>query len=70
MDTQNVPESQKSRRIEHAVEISAEMFLKRGIDAVKMTDIADACGVGVATLYRYFGTKTSKIGRASCRERG
>ena len=59
MDTQNVPESQKSRRIEHAVEISAEMFLKRGIDAVKMTDIADACGVGVATLYRYFGTKTS-----------
>ena len=48
----------KSKRIEHAVEISAEMFLKSGIEAVKMTDIADQCGVGVATLYRYFGTKT------------
>ena len=59
METQIIPESQKSRRIEHAVEISAKMFLKSGIDAVKMTDIADACGVGVATLYRYFGTKTS-----------
>ncbi|MBP0971830.1 MAG: TetR/AcrR family transcriptional regulator [Oscillospiraceae bacterium] len=35
------------------------MFLKHGIEAVKMTDIADACGVGVATLYRYFGTKTA-----------
>ncbi|MBQ8920546.1 MAG: TetR/AcrR family transcriptional regulator [Oscillospiraceae bacterium] len=59
METQMIPESQKSRRIEQAVEISAQMFLKQGIDAVKMTDIADACGVGVATLYRYFGTKTS-----------
>lgn len=59
MENQIIPESQKSRRIEHAVEISAGMFLKQGIDTVKMTDIADACGVGVATLYRYFGTKTS-----------
>lgn len=59
MENQFLPENQKSRRIEHAVEISADMFLKHGIDAVKMTDIADACGVGVATLYRYFGTKTS-----------
>jgi AcrR family transcriptional regulator len=34
------------------------MFLENGIDQVKMTDIADESGVGVATLYRYFGTKT------------
>ncbi|MBR3268723.1 MAG: TetR/AcrR family transcriptional regulator [Oscillospiraceae bacterium] len=59
MEPQMIADSQKSRRIEHAVAISAKMFLKNGIDAVKMTDIADACGVGVATLYRYFGTKTS-----------
>ena len=55
---QQAPESLRSQRIGRAVEISAEMFLKNGIEAVKMTDIADACGVGVATLYRYFGTKT------------
>ena len=34
------------------------MFLKYGIDAVRMTDIARESGVGVATIYRYFGTKT------------
>ncbi len=59
MDNYIVPESLRAKRIERAVEISAEMFLKNGIETVKMTDIADACGVGVATLYRYFGTKTA-----------
>ena len=33
------------------------LSLKNGIDSVKMTDIADECGIGVATLYRWFGTK-------------
>ena len=51
-------ENMKGRRIKRAVAISADMFLKNGIENVKMTDIADASGVGVATLYRYFGTKT------------
>ncbi len=41
-----------------AVEIAAELFLERTIDCVKMTEIAKRTGVGVATLYRYFGTKT------------
>ena len=47
----------KSKRLNRAVEVSAQMFLKNGIEAVKMTDIADELGIGVATLYRYFGTK-------------
>ena len=59
MENQNTHDSLKSKRAQRAVEISADMFLKQGIEAVKMTDIADACGVGVATLYRYFGTKTA-----------
>ena len=57
MENHMIPESLRSKRIERAVEISAEMFLKNGIEAVKMTDIAKQCGFGVATLYRYFGTK-------------
>lgn len=48
----------KTKRLERAVEVSAQMFVRDGIEAVKMTDIADECGIGVATLYRYFGTKT------------
>ena len=51
-------ETLKEKRMEKAVAVSAGLFLKEGIDNVKMTDIADAAGVGVATLYRYFGTKT------------
>ena len=48
----------KNRRAEHIVATAAELFLEHGIENIKMTDIADAGGMGVATLYRYFGTKT------------
>lgn len=51
-------ETLKNKRIEKAVSSCAEMFLKYGIDSVRMTDIAHESGVGVATIYRYFGTKT------------
>lgn len=51
-------ETMKLRRIRRAVDFAGGMFLERGIESVKMTEIADASGVGVATLYRYFGTKT------------
>ena len=40
---------------------AAQLFLKNGIEDVKMTDIADASGVGVATLYRYFGSKPRMV---------
>ena len=50
-------ETLKNKRFEKAIEVSAQLFLKNGIENVKMTDIADECGIGVATLYRYFGTK-------------
>lgn len=48
----------KARRIDKAIQVSADMFLSSGIEAVKMTDIAEASNIGVASLYRYFGTKT------------
>ena len=43
--------------IEHA----AALFLERGIADVKMTDIAEAAGMGVATLYRHHSTKTNLV---------
>jgi len=43
---------------DHAIACAAALFLSRGIANVKMTDIADAAGVGVATLYRHYSTKT------------
>ncbi|MBR1554233.1 MAG: TetR/AcrR family transcriptional regulator [Oscillospiraceae bacterium] len=55
------PENLKIRRTEAAVTAAAELFLQYGIESVKMTDIAEKSGVGVATLYRYFGTKNQIV---------
>lgn len=41
----------------YVIECAAELFLRKGIEGVKMVDIADAAGMGVATLYRHFSTK-------------
>lgn len=51
----------KIQRTDRAVLTAAHLFLKHGIEEIKMTDIADASGVGVATLYRYFGTKPHMV---------
>lgn len=43
---------------EHVIECAAELFLRDGIEGVKMVDIASAANMGVATLYRHFSTKS------------
>ena len=53
--------SLKLQRTDRAVITASQLFLKHGIEEIKMTDIADASGVGVATLYRYFGTKPHMV---------
>ena len=40
---------------------AATLFLEQGVEPVKMTDIADIANVGVATIYRHFGTKTNVV---------
>ncbi len=42
-----------------AAEAARELMLEGGIASVRMTDIAERSGVGVATLYRHFSTKAS-----------
>lgn len=42
---------------EVAAREAARLFIEQGIANVRMTDIAEASGVGVATLYRHFQTK-------------
>lgn len=48
----------EAARDEWVVECAARLFLEGSLSGVKMTDIADASGVGVATLYRRFKSKT------------
>ncbi len=43
----------------YEVSQAAALFLRDGIAPVRMTDIADAAGIGVATLYRRYKTKTA-----------
>ena len=47
----------KNERINIAIATAAELYLEVGIAETKMTDIAEECQLGVASLYRYFGTK-------------
>ena len=47
----------RDERISLAISTCAEMYIEQGIDPVKMTDVAARCQIGVASLYRYFGTK-------------
>ena len=54
-------QSEKSSRRSSVVLTAASLFLTKGIDEVKMTDVAAECGLGVASLYRYFGTKTKLL---------
>lgn len=37
------------------------LFAEKGIEPVAMQEIADACHVGIATLYRYFNTKLDLV---------
>lgn len=48
----------KAGKRDMIVMTAAELFLQYGVQPVSMTQIADACEMGVATLYRYFGTKS------------
>lgn len=46
------------------VETAYQMFLQNGIESVKMTDVAKQAEVGVASVYRYFGTKRAIVIRS------
>lgn len=39
------------------LEAGFRLFAEQTIEKVKMTEVADAAGVGVATVYRYYSTK-------------
>ncbi|MEU0945494.1 TetR family transcriptional regulator [Streptomyces canus] len=53
---------QKKRRLrQRLTDTATEMFLERGFDAVRVSEIAQACGVSEKTVFNYFPTKESLI---------
>ena len=51
----------KAMRREQILEDSFRIFAEKGIDSLSMNEVADACGVGIATVYRYFSTKSALV---------
>lgn len=66
MEYKKFLENAKNDRMDAAVEAAAKMLLERDVNEIKMNDIADACEIGVASLYRYFGTKAVIVIKAAC----
>ena len=48
-------------KLEFILNTATELFMTRSIGDVTIKDIADAAGVGEATVYRYFKTKNNIV---------
>ncbi len=51
----------KKKRRKEIIKVALEVFKEKGIDNTKMTDVAKKAQFGVATVYRYFNTKTDLV---------
>ena len=51
----------KDFKLDFILKTATELFMTRGIGDVTIKDIADEAGIGEATVYRYFGTKSNIV---------
>ena len=51
----------RAARRQQLVEDAFHIFAEKTIDKLSMNEVADACGVGIATLYRHFSTKNALV---------
>ncbi|MCR5552456.1 MAG: TetR/AcrR family transcriptional regulator [Oscillospiraceae bacterium] len=58
---QELKELQKEVTRNRILETGFRVFAEKAIDKVTMNDVAEAAGVGVATVYRYFSTKPALV---------
>src|SRR5213080_1968207 len=58
---QGLRERKKRLMRQHLSDTATAMFLSRGFDAVRVAEIAEACGVSEKTVYNYFPTKESLV---------
>ncbi|MEU5597292.1 TetR family transcriptional regulator [Streptomyces sp. NPDC020298] len=59
--TEGLRERKKRLTRQQLSDTATEMFLERGFDAVRVSEIAQACGVSEKTVFNYFPTKESLI---------
>jgi AcrR family transcriptional regulator len=53
---------QAERRRAQLIDVALELFAERGIDAVRISDIAERAGVAQGLLYHYFDGKPALLG--------
>jgi AcrR family transcriptional regulator len=59
--TEGLRERKKRLMRQQLSDVATQMFMDRGFDAVRVTEIAEACGVSEKTVFNYFPTKESLI---------
>jgi AcrR family transcriptional regulator len=59
--TEGLRERKKALTRQRLTDTATQMFLARGFDAVRVTEIAAACDVSEKTVYNYFPTKESLV---------
>ena len=68
MRNQAKDEIEMAARREAMLEQGFRLFSEKGIEAVSMLEVSKACGLGIATLYRYYRTKMALVIDISTRQ--
>ncbi|MER7244924.1 TetR/AcrR family transcriptional regulator [Kribbella sp. NPDC000426] len=61
MSTEGLRERKKRAMRQQLSDTAAEMFLEQGYDAVRVADVAEACGVSEKTVFNYFPSKEALV---------
>ena len=59
--TEGLRERKKRLMRQQLSDTATEMFVERGFDAVRVAEVAEACGVSEKTVFNYFPTKESLV---------
>src|ERR1700704_4814627 len=60
-EAEGLRERKKRQMRQQISDTATEMFMERGFDAVRVAEIAEACGVSEKTVFNYFPTKESLL---------
>src|SRR5246500_2254719 len=60
-EAEGLRERKKRLMRQQLTDAATEMFIERGFDGFRVTDVAEACGVSEKTVFNYFPTKESLV---------
>lgn len=58
---EGIQKKNRHKRYASIIQTAESLFLEQGLDHVQMQHVADAEGIGIATLFRYFSKKNKLI---------